>query len=123
MKRARSARSMMKREEFYRGLDPGIRFAVRVLHSAGIETCQSCQGGEGHAYDNPTIDLIAGADEARGFAAIAALSEYGIPVIELAIVWPMCHGHPYEKLWRIVLKHAIPDRADERPIFIMELCA
>jgi hypothetical protein len=31
-------------------LDPGIRRYVEVLNEAGVETFESCQGGEGHAY-------------------------------------------------------------------------
>ena len=42
-----TARTMLKEEAFYQGLDDGIRFAVRVLHAAGFETCQSCEGGPG----------------------------------------------------------------------------
>ena len=105
-------------EKSYRSLDPGIRFAVRVLHAAGFETCQSCQGGKGHAYDKPTVDLRAEADDARGFGALAALRSYGLPIAEVAIVWPVRNGYPYEKLWRITFGKTIEDRADEKPSFV-----
>lgn len=36
-------------------LDAGIRRAVLVLRSAGIETFESCQGGPGHAFPDPTV--------------------------------------------------------------------
>lgn len=102
----------------YQGLDKGIRFAVRVLHAAGIETCQSCQGGEGHAYDRPSVDLIATGDDAGGFAALAALRKYGLPVAEVLIVWNIENGLPYEKLWRITFFKTMEARADEQPMFI-----
>jgi len=35
-------------------LDPGIRRAVLVLRSARIATFESCQGGPGHAFPDPT---------------------------------------------------------------------
>lgn len=38
----------------YESLDDGIREAVRVLAQAGVETFESCQGGDGHAYPEPT---------------------------------------------------------------------
>jgi hypothetical protein len=102
----------------YKALDRGIRFAVRVLHARGFETCQSCQGGKGHAYKEPTVDLVAGGDDATGFGALAALRDHGLPVSELSIVWPIRNGHPYEKLWRITFYKTMEDRADEKPMFI-----
>jgi hypothetical protein len=111
-------RDMMMPEEFYQELDLGIRFAVRVLHAAGFETCQSCQGGVGHSYDHPTVDLIAGADDANGFGALRALQAYGLDVAKVSLVWPIRHGLPYEKLWRVEFNRACDERADEQPTFI-----
>jgi hypothetical protein len=103
-------------EKSYKSLDPGIRFAVRVLHVAGFETCQSCQGGKGHAYSEPTIEMRALADDAVGFGAIAALQQYGLPVADVSIVWPLRNGLPYEKLWRITFFKTMEDRANEAPV-------
>jgi hypothetical protein len=36
-------------------LDRGIRKAVERLQACGIETFESCEGGEGHAFQEPTI--------------------------------------------------------------------
>jgi hypothetical protein len=118
MKKQMPIRDMMASESFYKEIDPGIRFAVRVLHAKGFETCQSCQGGKGHSYDHPTIDLVAGGDDAKGFGAVAALRDYGLPVAELQIVWPMMNGLPFEKLWRIVFIRDMKERAAEIPMFI-----
>lgn len=107
-------------ESFYQQLDAGIRFPVRVLHArGGIDTCQSCQGGPGHdmAYHEPTIDMIAGAEDAVGFVAMAALEEYGIAVRDVSIVWNVKGGVPYEKLWRVTLVRTHDARADELPAF------
>lgn len=112
-------RDMMADPAFYAELDPGIRFAVRVLHAHGhIDTCQSCEGGPGHAYDHPTVDLIATADDALGFAALAALRSYGLPVMAVALHWNVRHSLPYEKLWRITFSQTMEERADEIPNFI-----
>jgi hypothetical protein len=102
----------------YAGLDPGIRFAVRVLHAAGIETCQSCQGGEGHAYDVPTVEMVSTGDDAQGFAALAVLQQYGLPVADVSIKWPILHGLPYERLWVVTFFETMEDRADDKPMFI-----
>jgi hypothetical protein len=112
-------RTKVESEEFYKGIDAGIRFAVRVLHAHGIETCQSCQGGEGHCYDRPTIDMIAIADDVTGFAALHYLQSYGLEVKNLAILWRIRNGLPYEKLWRIVFRETMESRADEQPMFTM----
>lgn len=111
-------RDLMMPEAFYSSLDAGIRVAVRVLHAAGFETCQSCQGGPGHAYDHPTVDLIATGDDANGFGALSALADYGLPVNEVALVWPIRNGTPYEKLWRVTFGASLESRSDERPIFV-----
>jgi len=111
-------RTHMLGEDFYAGLDAGIRLAVRVIHAAGIDTCQSCQGGEGHAYDQPSIDLCASGHDARGFAVLSALTDYGLDVAELQLVWNVKNGLPYEQLWRVTLVRAYPERAEERPIFV-----
>ena len=102
----------------YAAMDAGIRFAVRVLHAAGIDTCQSCQGGAGHPYSEPTVEMVAGADGAEGFAALAALSAYGLAVAEVAQIWHVKNGLPYEKLWRITFTKSFEDRADEQPQFV-----
>lgn len=110
--------NVMASEDFYRQLDAGIRFPVRILHAAGFDTCQSCQGGVGHSYPDPTIDLVARGDDANGFGALDALRDYGLPVSTVAIVWNIQNGLPFEKLWRITFVKSMEDRADEEPIFI-----
>lgn len=108
----------MAPEAFYRELDPGIRFAVRVLHAAGFETCQSCEGGDGHAYPAPTIEMPGRAIDATGLAALATLADYALAVAEVSIVWNVATWLPYEKLWRIVFEEAHPERAENLPGFV-----
>jgi len=109
-------RTKMWAAKDYAGIDAGVRFAVRLLHAHGMDTCQSCQGGKGHAYLEPTVDMVAGGDDADGFQALAALTSYGLPVSTVSLTWNIRHGLPYEKLWRITFSRAMPERADEIPI-------
>jgi hypothetical protein len=51
-------------------LDRGIRKVVERLQACGIETFESCEGGEGHAFLEPTIRFY-GTPEA-GWRAVAA---------------------------------------------------
>ncbi len=99
----------------HEGIDAGVRHAVRVLNCRGVETQQSCEGGPGHAYDRPTIDCRARADDAAGFAALSALVDYGYDVESVALHWEVLHGRPYEIMWRVVLRRAYPERAEEIP--------
>jgi hypothetical protein len=111
-------RDKMWPDTAYRDLDRGIRFAVRVLHAAGFETCQSCQGGKGHSYDEPTVEMVSTGGDAQGFGALAALQAYGLPVAAISIQWPVQHGLPYERNWRITFRKMMEDRADDVPSFI-----
>ena len=52
----------------YEKLDPCIRDAVRILAEAGIETFESCQGGESHALPEPTIRFHG--EHGEGFRAL-----------------------------------------------------
>lgn len=111
-------RTKVDTETFYRALDPGIRFAVRVLHAHGIETCQSCESGPGHCYPEPTVDLLAGPNDVTGFSAMATLHAYGLKVGSLGKVWYVVDGMPYEPVWRITFDRGYPERADEELMFL-----
>jgi hypothetical protein len=70
-------------------IDIGIRHYVLVLRSHGIDTCQSCQGGPGHAYLEPTIEFRG--DSGEGLRAVGVAISNRLPVSELRRVWNV-HG-------------------------------
>src|SRR3954454_24833424 len=78
-------------------LDPGIEDAVRVLRAAGIETFESCQGGPGHAFPEPTVRFHGG----RGAAwrAVAAAQDVGLPLLALRRVWDFEDSEPTGPDW------------------------
>lgn len=80
-------------------LDPGIRRAVEVLQAAGVETFESCQGGDGHAYPEPTVRFHGHRD--AGFRALAATMEVGLVVIALRRTWPIIDGEPTGPWWEL----------------------
>jgi hypothetical protein len=80
-------------------LDPGIRRYVEVLNEAGVETFESCQGGEGHAYPCPTVRFHG--DRSEGFRAIAVALQRGFPVIDLRRTWPILDGEPTGPHWEM----------------------
>lgn len=59
-------------------LDIGIARAVHVLREAGIETFESCEGGNGHAYAEPTVRFHGVRSE--GWKALAAAQVMRLPV-------------------------------------------
>jgi hypothetical protein len=83
-------------------LDPGIVLAVQVLRDAGIETFESCEGGLGHCYPEPTIRFHG--ERAMGWRALAAASERGLPVLALRRTWPINDGEPNGPWWEMVFR-------------------
>lgn len=80
-------------------LDAGIADAVAVLAAAGVETFESCDGGPGHTYLQPTVRFHG--DRAEGFRAYAAAEHGGLRVEELRRVWPMVDGQPTGPWWEL----------------------
>lgn len=81
-------------------LDGGICRAVERLQEAGIETFESCEGGEGHAYPEPTV-AFHGVPEA-GWRALAVCFALGLPVASLRRVWNVLdRNEPTGPHWEI----------------------
>lgn len=81
-------------------LDAGIRRAVEILNRVGIETYESCEGGSGHAYPEPTIRFHGDASE--GFRAVAAALQHKLPVSAIRRVWDIIDGEPSGPTWEMV---------------------
>lgn len=83
-------------------IDPGIRRAVLILRKEGIETFESCEGGEGHAFPDPTIKFDGSAW--AGFRAFAIAMEYGLPVLRIQQVYYSTDGRLEGPWWEIVFR-------------------
>ncbi|MFN2494029.1 MAG: hypothetical protein ABR501_14230 [Pyrinomonadaceae bacterium] len=88
-------------DELYLSLDTGIRDAARILAEAGIETFESCEGGEGHAYAEPTIRFHG--ERSEGFRALAVALQWGLNVFSLRRTWPVNDGEPTGPYWELVV--------------------
>jgi hypothetical protein len=86
-------------ERFDPPLDAGIASLVSALRTGGIETFESCEGGDGHAYPEPTIRFHG--DRAEGFRAFAIAHRAGLPVQSLRRVWPIADGEPTGPWWEL----------------------
>jgi len=80
-------------------IDPGIEYELRILRDNGIETTESCQGGQGHPFPEPTIRFCGG--RAAGFKAVGIAITYGLKMSELRRVWDMQDGELTGPQWEI----------------------
>lgn len=80
-------------------LDMGIREAVMALQRAGVETFESCQGGEGHCYPEPTIRFHGEISE--GFRALSVALAAELPVSALRRAWPIIEKEPTGPWWEL----------------------
>jgi hypothetical protein len=80
-------------------LDEGIREIVLQLRSSGIETIESCQGGDGHAYPEPTVRFSG--NKTEGYRALAVALQFGFRVSELRRVWPVLDYEPTGPYWEL----------------------
>lgn len=88
--------------EWVQTLDPGIADVVKLLNNLGVETFESCQGGEGHAYLEPTVRFHG--ERADGFRALAIAMAHALPVFELRRVWPINDGEPTGPWWEMTFR-------------------
>jgi hypothetical protein len=87
-------------------LDKGIEKAVLRLQECGIETFESCEGGEGHAFPEPTIRFH-GTPEA-GWRAVGICLAYGLPILALRRVWYVLdRNEPTGPKWEITFRQKV----------------
>lgn len=87
-------------------LDKGIKRAVEILRANGVETYQSCEGGRGHAFAEPTVQFHGSA--AAGFHAIAVCLDFGLPISALRRVWHVLDkNYPTGPTWEIVFRERV----------------
>ena len=93
-------KSAPSRADWLASLDPGVVPYVDVLDAAGIETYESCEGGEGHSYAEPAVRFYGPRGE--GFRALAAAVCHGLPVRSIRRLWTVDEdGHPHGPYWEI----------------------
>lgn len=83
-------------------LDRGISYAVKVLRDSGVETFESCEGGDGHAFLEPTVRFNGG--KAAGFHAVACAMNHGLPVADLRRFWMMVDGELDGPYWEMTFR-------------------
>src|SRR5947208_11759384 len=86
-------------------LDAGIRRAVLILRAAGVETFESCEGGIGHAFPDPTVKFQGSAW--AGYRALAIAMEHGLPVFRMQRVYGVMDGQLEGPWWELVFRTTV----------------
>jgi hypothetical protein len=79
-----------KTQTWAKRLDAGIRNTVLILHGNGIETFESCQGGSGHCFFEPTVRFHG--NQAEGLKAVSIALNNGLKVLSLRRYWSVEDG-------------------------------
>src|SRR5437870_2124213 len=80
-------------------LDRWISYAVKVLREARIETYESCDGGPGHSFPEPTVRFYGG--PAEGHRALAMALQHGLPAFSIRRFWSVLEGEPHGPHWEM----------------------
>ncbi len=79
--------------------DPGIARVVRFFRENGVETYESCEGGEGHSFSEPTVRFHGLRYE--GLRVVALAQSRGLPVYDLWRLWSVIDGELTGPDWAI----------------------
>jgi hypothetical protein len=80
-------------------LDQGIRKEVKILFINGVETFESCQGGKGHSFTEPTVRFSG--NLAAGWKALQIALDHALPVYKLHRTWSIIDGEPTGPTWEM----------------------
>lgn len=85
-----------------KGVDQGVAEYVRILRAHGVQTFQSCEGGPGHTYPDPTVEFHG--DQSEGPRAFGVARSYGLPVERLIRFWDVRDGELCGPYWGLTFK-------------------
>ena len=97
-------------------LDEGIRYATELLRAYGFHTYESCEGGEGHAYREPTVRFKG--SSTIGYAAISTMFMYGLPVRALRRFWGVHDGELWGPDWEIAFSEMMPYEDEHKQVVL-----
>lgn len=91
------------------GLDEGVRPYVETLRADGIETYESCEGGEGHAFPVPTVRFYG--TRGQGWRAFQVAQDHALPVAALRRTWSVIDGEATGPTWEMTFWRRASDLA------------
>jgi hypothetical protein len=93
-------------------LDAGIRDIVVTLASNGVETFESCEGGAGHCFPEPTVRFEGG--DSEGLRAVSIALEHGLPVRRLRRTWGVQNNILHGPWWEMTFRSTKDSRRRAR---------
>jgi len=90
-------------KEYDPPLDEGIKREVEILNEGCIETYESCQGGSGHCYLEPSVRFHG--DRSEGFKALAIALQNDLKPSVLRRIWTILDGEPTGPYWEMTFYH------------------
>ena len=90
-------------EELEQCLDKGIARIVMTLRRNGVETFESCEGGEGHTFPVPTVRFHG--EYAEGFRALSVAIMMELNVRELRRVYGVQTGEVTGPWWELTFSN------------------
>lgn len=82
-----------------RPIDKGIAREVRVLWENGVETFESCEGGRGHPFPEPTVRFHG--EKSEGFRALAIAMQHRLDVTSLRRYYNVIDGEAVGPHWEM----------------------
>ena len=76
------------------------------LQAAGIETFESCEGGPGHAFHEPTVRFHG--QPAAGFHALGVAMDHGWPIASLRRTWAYVDSEINGPYWELTFWAQVP---------------
>ena len=90
---------MKKNLKILDSVDVGIRGIVKVLIENNVETFESCQGGKGHCFFEPTVRFHG--NQAEGYRAFSVALYHGFKVLNLRRYWSVEDGELKGAWWEM----------------------
>ena len=94
-------------------LDEKIAPYVQLLRKHGVETYESCQGGEGHHFLEPTIQFHG--MQCEGYRAVSIALMHGLPVKTLRRFWRVIEKELEGPTWEMTFLHLNTDCGQSSP--------
>lgn len=99
-------KSMNQFAQIKDSLDKGIRKAVGILMANEVETFESCQGGAGHCFPEPTIHFYGNKNEGIRVAYICL--QENLPIFKIGRAFHVSGGEITTPFWEVVFISRIP---------------
>lgn len=87
-------------------IDKGILNEVLILRKHGVDTFESCEGGVGHCFPEPTIKFHG--DKNEGIRVAHICLQENLPVFKIGRTFYVDDGELTTPYWELVLISRIP---------------